>query len=39
VHVACSHSVVTICHDLNLVYFRQGPERGDMTVRVKLHAW
>jgi hypothetical protein len=23
--------------ELNLVYFRQGPERGDLTVRVKLH--
>jgi hypothetical protein len=26
-------------YDLNLVYFRQGPERGDMTVKVKLHPW
>jgi hypothetical protein len=26
-------------HDLNLVYFRQGPERGDMRLQVKLHPW
>jgi hypothetical protein len=26
-------------HDLNLVYFRQGPERGDLTLPVKLHPW
>jgi hypothetical protein len=25
--------------DLNLVYFRQGPERGEWTVPVKLHPW
>jgi hypothetical protein len=26
-------------HDLNLAYFRQGPDRGDLTVQVRLHPW
>ena len=26
-------------YDLNLAYFKQGAERADLSVRVKLHSW
>jgi hypothetical protein len=26
-------------YDLNLLYFRSGPERGEMTLHVKVHSW
>jgi hypothetical protein len=26
-------------YDLNLLYFRSGPERGEMTLRVQMHPW